>query len=635
MSVRILSAPQLNQPQNEVSPQKPEEKKKGIFSSIYEDLKGRGVRILDRASLASENISRSMAREAAGGQSRPSTVFQTLGELGSVGTEIATETLGAGLKGIANISAGVRSGDKTMSEQYQIDAQGIKDGLNLAFNTEFGKKLATNVEELGFQWKKLQETNPVLAGNIKAGGQIADFVLTFASPELLKAPFQSLVKTVEKEASFIGKQFASRLTKEAEQSALKTTGEAALKSAEGVAQKPSTAGSLISEYTERIPRAVEKLQSRAEQAALRAERIANATPDVAQAIKVGLDDGIINTIEQASPATKNAYKEMVENASSSAYDVNRTLKVTSPTSPITKSADEILTILNDERKSIGQKIGTASDALPTKYVSMGDARLEMEEGLRMAGIKVTDAGLDFGGLYSKAQQSKINELYELATEGLNRITARQVHQKDQLFSQLQREARMEGVGDVLVKMPNGDLKSMFQIFREVYSNKLDTLSPEIRELNRQYRESVLLLDDLDNTILKSPGNITNTANPAEFAQINLRRILSDAQSAPAFESVMDTAYTKAVELGYEGADPSDLIRFSSKMRDLYPTVIPSNSFPGGIRTGVKSAVGDLASKFLELGKPGLEDQQIALEKLLGISRAKQIITGKVPRSQNR
>jgi hypothetical protein len=207
-------------------------------------------------------------------------------------------------------------------------------------------------------------------------------------------------------------------------------------------------------------------------------------------------------------------------------------------------------------------------------------------------------------------------LYSLAVEGGNKLSPNQVHLKDQLFSKLQRESRMEGVGDIMVETAEGN-KSLFNVFRDIYSNKLDEVFPEIKDLNKQYREIKTLLDDIEGSITKG-GNfeVVKSTDPSVFAQTNLRRILSDAQSAGSYSEIVKKMDEFARTLGYEGAKADELILFAEELKKLYPDTISKTGFSGGISTGIKSATLDLIGGILKTGTPNLKDQQKALRELL-------------------
>ena len=156
---------------------------------------------------------------------------------------------------------------------------------------------------------------------------------------------------------------------------------------------------------------------------------------------------------------------------------------------------------------------------------------------------------------------------------------------------------------------------MFRAFRDVYSNELDNISPEIKDLNRKYRNVATLIDDIENSIFKTPNfEITKNTDQAEFAKVNLRRIFGESQSSPVYEAIADEMDTIAKQLGYNGASPKEVAAFAQEIRQLYPETIPKTGFQGGI-----GGVLDVAAKALGAGKADTRDQQKALRALIEAS----------------
>lgn len=373
------------------------------------------------------------------------------------------------------------------------------------------------------------------------------------------------------------------------------------------------------EFAERVPRFVSRKNVQIRDAATRAARIRTAPPPVARAIKEGVDDRIINTLEQADDVTIQKYDEIVRLAEES-VDSSGTLKATArPEIVAGEAAAEQFKLIDGQRKNIGQQIGEAVKKLSDNKapVSMQPAREEMMDVLKDIGVSVSDnngtMSLSFSKTgFTRAQRNKIKELFELATEGGDTLTPAQIHAKDRLFSQLQRETRMEGIGDIVIDTPEGSM-SLFRVFRDVYSNTLEEVAPEIKPLNRQYRNLVTFIDDIEHSIIKSGRFETNkNLDPAEFAQTNLRRLFSEAQSAADYRAIADEMDTAARALGYDGAMPSDLARFAYEVRKLYPDATPRTGFEGSIR----ASVGGVLDAAVNAGTPDLSDQQKALRELL-------------------
>lgn len=386
-----------------------------------------------------------------------------------------------------------------------------------------------------------------------------------------------------------------------------------------VTNSPVVKGALQSgiELAERVPRFVSKKNVALRDAASRADRIATAPAPIGNAIKAGVDERIINTIEQADPVTRSGYRDIVRLAEES---VSTTGTIKNPARPeivAGEAAAQQYKLIDDQRKKVGQAIGEQTRALSRDVqVPMQQSYAELSEALSEIGVQVTEtkAGkvLNFGRTgFTKAQRAKINELFELATEGGDSLSPAEIHAKDRLFSQLQRETRMEGIGDIIIDSPEGPV-SLFRVFRDVYAQNLENLSPELRRLNSQYRNLSTFTEDIENTIIKGGKYETNSSlDPAEFAQTNLRRLFSEAQSAADYRAIADEMDNASRALGYQGAKPEDLARFAYEIRKIYPETTPRTGIEGTMRT----TIGGMVDAVMGAGKPDLEDQQKALREL--------------------
>lgn len=367
-----------------------------------------------------------------------------------------------------------------------------------------------------------------------------------------------------------------------------------------------------SELAERVPRFVGRVTEATQEQAAKAERIRTATPPVAQAIKVDLPEKYINTVTQADPATKAAYKRVLDIAD----ETPKTVGVkTNPTIVGGELAGKQYEMIENQRKTIGKAIGEQVKALglDKAQVDMRVGLSQVDDVLSQQGITIgRDGKLKFAGKYTPAERARIQELYTMARESGDVLTPTQVRDMDQLFSKLQRETRMEGLGDLRVDV-NGQNMSMFRVFRDIYANQLENLSPELRKLNSQYRNIATLMDDIEDSIIKTPNfNVTKSTDPAEFAKVNLRRIFGESQSSPAYEAIADEMDTIARQLGYADAKPKDVAAFAQELRELYPESVPRTGFSGGIKSGLA----EILQSVSQAGKADVEDQRKALRALL-------------------
>jgi len=371
-----------------------------------------------------------------------------------------------------------------------------------------------------------------------------------------------------------------------------------------------------SELGDRVPRFVGKVSEKAKEAGIRAERIKTAPPLVQKAIKSGLPDPLIDPIKNANPVTKQAFKEVL--------DIADTPKTTlgqkqNPAIVGGNRASQQYDVIEAQRKSIGEAMNVETAQLDrASNIKMTGAYSKLDSVLEDAGIRktITEKGikLDFSvSKYTEKQRAVIKDLYEKATEGGDTLSALQIREKDQLFSAIQRESRSDAIEDVIFTTSDGEKMNLLSAFRDVYSDELDILSPEMRRLNTQYRNVATLLDDIENSIFKTPNfEATKSTDPSEFAKVNLRRIFGEAQSSPVYEAIADEMDTISRQLGYEGASPKEVAAFAEEIRALYPEKTPKAGFQGGIRAGLA----DIASSIMEAGKADTEDQRKALRALL-------------------
>lgn len=370
------------------------------------------------------------------------------------------------------------------------------------------------------------------------------------------------------------------------------------------------------ELVERVPRALERSKISAEEAASKAERIKNSPPVVAEALKVDLPEKYISYVYQTDEPTRAALKRVLDIAEESPNTIG---VKNNPTIVGGELAAKQYDVLENHRKSIGQLMQSEEAKLAQMNVKadMRPSLSQVDGVLSQNGIRVgQDGALDFSSgkalSYTDKEKARIQELYNTVTSKNPVMSPLEVRSMDQLFSKLQREARMEDLKDIFVDV-NGQNSNIYRVFRDVYSNQLDNLSPEMRNLNSQYRAIANLLEDVEDSIIKTPNfNITKSTDPAEFARVNLRRIFGEAQSSPVYEAIADKMDEVARTLGYTDASPKEIAAFAQEIRELYPESVPRTGFAGGLRSGLM----DIAEKVLGAGKADVEDQRKALRALL-------------------
>ena len=476
-------------------------------------------------------------------------------------------------------------------------------GKGIAKVHETGMKSPTyqnvweQLQRTGQSYSEWKEQNPDAAENIESAAEIG----------LLLIGEKPLQKGVE--VGLQGTKAAS--------TAITKTGEAI-----SAVEKPIAGiGQKIKEGVQAIPRVAERVGVGLEKSADKATRLKTATPEVKKAIESGLDDKIINFVTEADDVTKDAMKKVVRMAEEKPV----LGKTNQPSVVAGDLAVKQYNLIDAEKKRIGKQIGDRINALSkTTTVDIKDSLTALDDILNSQGILKTlnkkgKIELDFTtSKFTKAERTKISELYKLATEGGSKLTPAQIKAKDQLFSKMQRESKMESIGDIIIDTPEGK-KNLFQAFRDVYNSKLDSIDPTIRELNRKYPEMARITDDIEDSILRTPNfNITKSADQSEFAKVNLRRLFAENQSSATYDAIVKQMDDWARVLGYTDASPKEIMDFSLEMRRLFPETVPKTGFTGGINAGVESTIVNTLGKALTSGKPNLTDQQKALKALLGI-----------------
>jgi hypothetical protein len=371
---------------------------------------------------------------------------------------------------------------------------------------------------------------------------------------------------------------------------------------------------ILKEQAQRVPRVIERGKEVVEDASIRAERIRNSTPTVGKAIEAKVPDNIIELVSNADTATKKAMRQMIDVAESGARDAK-------PSRIAGDAVSKQYSIIDKQRKAVGKKLEQAIDNLPNATVDMRPAYQQLDEVLNQNGIRVTSNGLDFTQSSLPTQQrTAVERLYALTKEAGDTMNAKMVHAKDRMFSAQKRaDMKTEMLDDVYIKV-NGETRSIYDTFRDIYRNQLDNLdNGTIRAINKDYAILRNTIDEADNSIFKTSRTKGIELDPSASAMVNLRRLEGEALSTPYFRKVADMLDRTSRGLGYSGAKPSDLIIFAEDLRAIYPDTIPKAGFTGSIQTAssvLKPSITGLIDTVLGVGTSGVKDQQKALRNLL-------------------
>lgn len=376
-------------------------------------------------------------------------------------------------------------------------------------------------------------------------------------------------------------------------------------------------GQRARELAQRFPRAVRKAGEFVDEGAEIAARRETGTPQVVSALDEGVPLETIDFVQEFDIPTRSSAKEMLDLAEGGrGADLPQTIPG--------KLAGDQLGLVETQRKDIGKQIGAFSDSLPAEKVDVLPSLRDLRIVLDQNGVRPFADGIRFENFSVTNKQKKvIQEMYDLATQA-DQMSPKQIHQMDQLFSKLQREARFDGVDDVFIEVPTGDgttQTNIYKVFRDVFSQKLDEVAEQagradIKELNREYRTLRNLQDNVESTIVRQSRLEGVNVDPAESASVALRRLFGQAQSRGEYQEVYDQLDAVSRSLGYEGARADTLMDFYlTDVKPLYPETVPKASFEGGIR----GALSGVIDKVTQAGAPDVVDKRKALRGLLELT----------------
>lgn len=375
--------------------------------------------------------------------------------------------------------------------------------------------------------------------------------------------------------------------------------------------RPTGAGAILQETAENIPRAFEHLAQKAADARMRVTaRREAATPQIEQALKVNVPQRQITLLTSLDDQTA----KMVDEAMYAYEGGNRTAVSDMYSNVGTALYQPIENRLNE----IGRQIGVAIDNLPNASVDMRPAQQNLLAVLRENGVDVTIYPSGRVAYNYTPESAIIESQRKIVEEALNKVfgtpklTSRGIYKTDQAIGTLNRQLWNSDIIAPRITV-NGQDQLLMTAVRDIFRSPLDDLSPEMRALNREYAMYRGFIEDLDNTLFNTGRELNIKVDPGDAIQNRIRRIFSNAQSAKQYERVYEKLYDLAVQNGYNGPDLKNFAEIDEYLKRLYPeSAIAPTSLPGSIRT----SLGDVLERFINVGTPNARDQQNAIRALL-------------------
>lgn len=521
--------------------------------------------------------------------------------------------VGAGAGAITDvIGAGLTGAFRALPDVIENP---IRETAAAAIQSPTGQALMKPVGSGVEKYQGFAQANPELAKDIGAIGNIAGLFVGGAGGKIAKETVEQGVKNIAEQgikniattagkevlnAAKTGVKAGTNVVKSVVGSFARGTEKVGSKIAPGLTEK-------VAEQARKLPTAYAKGKTAMAEAAAKSKRIQKSSPAVAKALKSNIDEVVVNTVENADQPTIKAFKEMKDIVKSGSKDI-RPEKIAGDV-----PANQYK-ILDKELKRIGKEIGDEVDTLSkTTKVDMKPSITKLEKFIEDSYFNLTPN-----------ERNQVDQLLKLVKEQGDQLTPRQIYDKNKLFSKLQREAKLEGLGNIVIKTDDG-VKNVFGEFRDVFSNKLDDVSTKIKGLNKQYKEKYDIIDNVEDEVFKGLDKASAKGlDIAEIAQTRLRSLLSDNQQRPFIQNTINKLDAEARKLGYNGAKAYDLIDFATELRKFYPDIVPKTSIGGILKEkGIPGVVGTV----LDYGTAGVKQQQQALEELIDAMVKKGALKG--------
>lgn len=510
-----------------------------------------------------------------------------LGEARASGQGIASTALQA-----VGQTAGLLAQDVPGAAVSTFTPEPVKD-LGLKVIKSAAEPFAPAIQKGTELYGGFRERNPELARNLEASLNIASLVPVGGGAKIGAEAVEAGAKTVARGAARTAESVVSS-----------PVVQGVVQGTKNIAQRP---GRIIERAGEKVA------QKAAERAAV------NKTPILEKVFETGVDENVIRNIagvDKTTPQGKDiirGYKEVLDTAKTNETRMGSKKRLEIPAGERLIKQFELV---DNKRKAVGEEIGERVKALSRdKNVDVSDSLGTVRTVFEENGIGFADDGSIVipRGSFTSKQRTLIKELWDEISDGGETRSARQVYDLDRLLSTLQRESRFDGLDTVFLALPDGEERNVFSFLRDVFSSKLESVDPLIRELNPDYKKWRDLVDGLEDTLVREIDlKSLSKADRARFTPATLRRITSEAVSQGKFEAIAELLDDAARTLGYEGASPRDILEFATEMRKFYKGSVPKTGFQGIMSEGLLGAPG----KLLEAGAPNIADQRKALEELI-------------------
>jgi len=441
---------------------------------------------------------------------------------------------------------------------------GVEKGISL-IGKEIGKVVPDVLAKVGVntieEYNAFAEQNPMIAKNLEGAVNIASLLPTGGAAK-------AGVETVEQGAKAAGKQAA------------KVAGDVATgvgKAGARVGKSVSSISPVVESVGSTIGGALRRGKEAVVEGVQEAQRVSKLPVAEKQAVRSGLDTGVIDFVKTTSKENIPVYKEIVGAAKAGADNLRGGTKAKEVVGKMI--VDKAVAPAIKLKNTVGKKLGDVVDILPKVPENVTPLRDEFAKVLESVGVRVGNKGKlvsTRGGV--KGDLTAYKNMWDRIKSGY--ASQKEIHD---IRSAVFKEFDLAKARQTPFSSQADNVAEQFRsILGKGISNK------QYLELSKQYSETIRPLQEFVKYI-GYKGDIeklgTQNLRVAEIAQ----RVLGNASARP--QEVIDAITTLADKAGKGklSKDISDAIRFSDLIEDFYG-LQQTRSLAGQVAKGTKSGV---------------------------------------------
>lgn len=409
----------------------------------------------------------------------------------------------------------------------------------------------------------------------------------------------------------------------------------------GAGEAVSKAGSTVKPIVESVGATMKSAGRRGietvKEAATEAKRV-SALPKVEkEAVRTGLDEGIIDFVKSSSPENLSKYREVVKLAKESSKSLRNPTKFKEVVGKeiLEHGVKPAIKI----RNSVGKKIGEIVKSLPTVKEDISGIKQQFEDLLKTVGVRMQDGSIADDALESLkgGKPTKKGRLVSGPGSVVGDLGAYQ-NMYNRIKSGIASKRDLHDIRQAIFKEFNlaasrakpfsDDASRVAEKLRSMLAEPINKMNPEYMIQSKKYSETMQKLQDFVK-LTTYKGDLEKIGSQSLRVSEIASRILGNASARP--QEVLDAIIGLSKD-ATKTQDIKDLIKFSDLMEDFYG-IQQTRSLAGqsarGIRAGVEGATEALAESAANGGLTGLigrvvkgvmgkttKEQQRALEALI-------------------